>query len=595
MRSLQPRVLVTTMSVSQACSTFAWLTLTVLDLCAMLRSSGSLRAWDPSISCPSKFSAQRLLWSCCFLTDYRHVSMRPLATRDRSVLLATTMAFPLLPSHVVPAPGLLCPSARFGHLPGTRRPRPPPKTRRCVETGGSMKAPKGKRSPKPMDWAAETRLTRWRRRAAAIALAVIVLLGVVGGAVSNARAGALQSRLRQQSQIEYVYKMDTPFRKAERFVRAPGAILNHRVSSPSEIPSPWTRRSWVSDTAGILSPGAVKEIDGLAKEVQRGTGAELVVVTVPGVQGAERDRREVKRFATQLFNSWGLGDRYKNNGVLVLVSTGDRRVEVEIGRGLNQVFNREEWLQRMIHSRMTPALRHNRYDQGVTSGVAACCQQLEDTDREVSSPQGWRKTATLLWVGSGLAALATPLLLRSWVPAPRCGLCGTRMSRLRPAAAEELLPGQRAELELGSVRHVLCGCGRPGCQKRYAEQGVRSFQGAQRMGGAVGRRGSLRLSPEEVRAATPETWPTNLPSILQLCIGALRGSRYISIVFIVLRSRRHPQQNMTNPPTPLHQLKHVFTVNLYPAPRTARPWGSSPSLCASRVSAAALPAASAPP
>ena len=67
------------------------------------------------------------------------------------------------------------------------------------------------------------------------------------------------------------------------------------------------------------------------------TGAEVVVVTLPGVRGAEKDRREVKRFATRLFNSWGLGDRRKNNGVLLLVSTGDRRVEVEIGRGLNQV------------------------------------------------------------------------------------------------------------------------------------------------------------------------------------------------------------------------------------------------------------------
>lgn len=39
------------------------------------------------------------------------------------------------------------------------------------------------------------------------------------------------------------------------------------------------------------------------------TGSELVVVTVPGVGGAGADRTAVKRFATQLFNSWGLGDR----------------------------------------------------------------------------------------------------------------------------------------------------------------------------------------------------------------------------------------------------------------------------------------------
>ncbi|CAK9106690.1 UPF0603 protein YgcG [Durusdinium trenchii] len=366
-----------------------------------------------------------------------------------------------------------------------------------------MKTPKRKKSSKPMEWAAETRLTRWRQRAAAMVLAVVVLLGVVGGAMSNSKAGALQSRLEQQGQIEYVYNSDTPFRKAERFVRAPGAILNYRVSQPSEIPSPWARRSWVSDTAGVLSPSAVMQIDHLANEIQRKTGAELVVVTVPGVQGADHDRKEVKRFTTRLFNSWGIGDRYKNNGVLVLVSTGDRRVEVEIGRGLNEVFNRDEWLQRMIHSQMTPSLRRNLYDQGVTAGVSACCDELQRTDREVSSPQRWRTRAAVLWFASGLAAVAGLFLRSGWVQPPSCGLCNGRMSRLRPAKPEELLPGQRAELELGSVQHVLCGCGRPGCQKRWAaDQGVRAFRGAQRMGGAVSRNRDLRLSPEEVQVAT---------------------------------------------------------------------------------------------
>ena len=370
-----------------------------------------------------------------------------------------------------------------------------------------MKAPKGRKTSKPAEWAKETRLTRWRQRAAAAALGVIVLLGVVGGAASNSRAEALRARLEQQGQIEYVYQTDTPFRKAERFVRAPKAVLNHRISSPREIPSPRAWRSWVSDTAGVLSPSAVREIDQLATEIQRKTGAEVVVVTVPGVSGAQNDRKEVKRFATQLFNSWGIGDRYKNNGVLVLVSTGDRRVEVEIGRGLNEVFNRDEWLQHMIHSEITPPLRRNLYDQGVVGGVSACCQQLERSDKEISSPQRWRTRAALLWAGSGLAAVAGLVFRGSWVQPPKCGLCGARMSRLRAAEAEELQPGQRAEMELGSVKHVLCGCGRPGCQKRWAKDtGVRSFTGAQRIGGAVSRNRNLRLSPQEVQAATPETW-----------------------------------------------------------------------------------------
>ena len=50
-----------------------------------------------------------------------------------------------------------------------------------------------------------------------------------------------------------VYKSDTAFRQAERMVRSQGAtILNHRLSSPSEVPSPWASRSWVSET-GLTS------------------------------------------------------------------------------------------------------------------------------------------------------------------------------------------------------------------------------------------------------------------------------------------------------------------------------------------------------
>jgi len=241
----------------------------------------------------------------------------------------------------------------------------------------------------------------------------------------------------------------------------------------------------------------------MATELRRDTGAELVVVTIPGV-GAQQDRAQQDRFATKLFNFWGIGDCQKNNGVLILVSTGDRRVEVEIGRGLNRVFNREEWLKGMIHSRMTPFLRRNLYNEGLIEGVAACCQKVVESDREVSSPQGWRQCATLLWGTSGLSLLAVGILLghgRLRRP-PSCSSCGARMTRLRLAQKEELEDGQQAEMELGSVKHILCGCGRPGCQKLWASTGVRSFGGAQRMGGAVNRSREVVLSPEEVLEAT---------------------------------------------------------------------------------------------
>ena len=272
-------------------------------------------------------------------------------------------------------------------------------------------------------------------------------------------------------------------------------VVRQRVSSVSEVESPRAWRSWVSDMAGILSPQVEAEIDALASRIRQQTGAEIVVVTVPGIQGAQEERQLVKRFATRLFNYWGIGDRDKNNGVLLLVSVSDRRVEVEIGSGLNKVFNRDDWLQDMIHSRITPSLRLQRYDDGLLQGVQACCDQLRASDAEVSSPQRWRQGAGLLWTTTAVTAIGSLWLALKRPHPPRCA-CGAAMARLRKAKDEELVEGQQMERALGAVQHVLCTCRRPGCRKKWA-QGGRSFKGPQRIGGAVSRR--MTLSPEEVQ------------------------------------------------------------------------------------------------
>ena len=89
----------------------------------------------------------------------------------------------------------------------------------------------------------------------------------------------------------------------------------------------------------VLSPATRAELNRLAERVRAATNAEVAVVTLPNVLG------EPKPFATRLFNYWGVGDPVLNNGVLVLIVPGQRRVEVEIGDGLDASFNRNEWLQ----------------------------------------------------------------------------------------------------------------------------------------------------------------------------------------------------------------------------------------------------------
>lgn len=73
----------------------------------------------------------------------------------------------------------------------------------AAKSGGRVAGPRSRgQGSNPMDWAKESRMARWRRRAAATVLAMVVLLGAMGGAISSGRAKVLQDRL-ETGQIEY--------------------------------------------------------------------------------------------------------------------------------------------------------------------------------------------------------------------------------------------------------------------------------------------------------------------------------------------------------------------------------------------------------
>jgi hypothetical protein len=78
--------------------------------------------------------------------------------------------------------------------------------------------------------------------------------------------------------------------------------------------------------AGVLSPEHKARLNRLIDQLERDTGAEIAVVILRRTQGATP-----KEYATELFNRWGVGKREADNGVLMLVALGDRRVEIENG------------------------------------------------------------------------------------------------------------------------------------------------------------------------------------------------------------------------------------------------------------------------
>lgn len=96
--------------------------------------------------------------------------------------------------------------------------------------------------------------------------------------------------------------------------------------SQAAFPSPV---GFVNDFAEVISPGVESQINAICLDLRQKTGAQLVVVTVKTVG----DEHYVA-YANKLFEAWGIGEKGKDNGVLLLQTIQERSFWMEIGYGL---------------------------------------------------------------------------------------------------------------------------------------------------------------------------------------------------------------------------------------------------------------------
>lgn len=127
----------------------------------------------------------------------------------------------------------------------------------------------------------------------------------------------------------------------------------------------------VNDNAQILTQETARMLsDTLAAHEQR-TGNQVVVLTIPTLSG-----EDIEGYANRVFNEWKLGQKEKNNGILVVVAPNDRRMRIEVGYGLEAMMT-DGMASRIISEVMTPRFRDNDYNGGVTDGVLAVVKVLD--------------------------------------------------------------------------------------------------------------------------------------------------------------------------------------------------------------------------
>lgn len=119
----------------------------------------------------------------------------------------------------------------------------------------------------------------------------------------------------------------------------------------------------VVDEAHILPASAVADLESKLADLESRSGIQLVVATVSSLDG-----QEIEPYANELFRTWKLGDKTKNNGVLLLVAPNQKRVRIEVGYGLEGTLT-DALSKVIITNAIAPRFKTGDFAGGITRGV----------------------------------------------------------------------------------------------------------------------------------------------------------------------------------------------------------------------------------
>ena len=126
----------------------------------------------------------------------------------------------------------------------------------------------------------------------------------------------------------------------------------------------------VVDEAHLLPAGAFSQLSQKLAAYADANGTQVVVVTLPTLNGYP-----IEYYGYQLGRHWGIGQKGKNNGVLLVVDSGEKQVRIEVGYGLEGTLTDAQSVL-IIHNVIVPRFRKGDFAGGITAGADAILSVL---------------------------------------------------------------------------------------------------------------------------------------------------------------------------------------------------------------------------
>ena len=153
------------------------------------------------------------------------------------------------------------------------------------------------------------------------------------------------------------------------------ALIPHSAFA-LEIPKRLEGR--VSDYAGMLSPNVRAGLEETLRRFEETTSNQVVVVTFPSLEG-----EVLEDFSIRLAEAWKIGQKGKDNGVILLIFKNDRKVRIEVGYGLEGALP-DAVSKLILSNEITPRFREGKFDEGVMAAVEAVMAATQGEYRPAS-------------------------------------------------------------------------------------------------------------------------------------------------------------------------------------------------------------------
>jgi uncharacterized protein len=136
---------------------------------------------------------------------------------------------------------------------------------------------------------------------------------------------------------------------------------------------------FVVDSANVIPPAEEEAIARRLDALQRATGRQVAVATIPDLQGYP-----IEDYGYRLGRSWGVGLKDVNNAAILIVAPTERKVRIEVGYGLEPVLT-DAMSSMIVDETIVPRFKEGKLPQGIVDGANAIADQLAAPDAQAQA------------------------------------------------------------------------------------------------------------------------------------------------------------------------------------------------------------------